>query len=242
MLAHHARAGAANMLVPQAYDTGWTELAQAFNETLSPGTVAALTGQAAPAANQAAAAESAVEVTNFPSSPDSPADRDWHNPVAAAMIAIGANSSGMILGANPKRCALTIQNNSASGGATFWIAFGTPAVQYNSIQLAPGAGLVRDARCPRDAVYILITGAAGVTGGVIEEDSYVDSPGGAYVPKNAGAEAWGFVSSPAPAPAPAPSAPLATMWSPPPAVAPSGGLSFGSAPGGDATGTVAVGF
>jgi hypothetical protein len=181
----------ANMLVPQAYDVAWTELAQAFNLTLSPGQIALLTGEPQAASN---AAPSTAPTASFPSVPMALGDRAFRNPISATMVPIGAGSNGVILGANPKRTGLTIQNNSASGGATFWIAFGQPAQQTFSIGLAPGQGLVREGNVPRDAVYILITGASGVTGGVIEEESFVDAPGELLPIANVGASAWGYGS------------------------------------------------
>lgn len=227
------------MLMPQAYDTAWTELAQVFNLALSPGEVAAITGipQSAAAAANAGNAPAAGAAASFPSLPMAQGDRPYGNPVSASMLPIGAGASGMILGANPKRVGLTIQNNSASGGATFWISFGVPATQNLSLALAPGVGLVRDGAVPRDAVYILITGPSGVTAGAIEEDSFVGPP----VPQppimspidwatvNTGANAWGYGDRAA-APPPLAPAPPASLWVAPPTSAPaSSSLSFATA-------------
>ena len=211
----------ANMLIPQAYEIAWTELVQPFNLFLSPGDIAAATGQAAPApAVGATAAPAQAIVTNFPSDRSFTGDRDYENPIAATQVPIGPSSNGFFIGANAKRTLLIVQNNSASGGATFWIAFGQPATQYNSISLTPGQSITLDASCPRDAVSILITGASGLVAGVAIEGSWIASFKTSYaIPGNVGAEAWGYVNA-APAPAPYMGAPAPAVVSAP-AAAPS---------------------
>lgn len=199
----------ANMLIPQAYEIAWTELVQPFNLFLSPGDIAAATGQAAPAPAAGATAPAQAIVTNFPSDRSFTGDRDYENPIAATQVPIGPSSNGFIIGANAKRTLLIIQNNSASGGATFWIAFGQPATQFNSIALTPGQSITLDASCPRDAVSILITGASGLVAGVAIEGSWIASFKQSYsIAGNVGAEAWGYVNT-APAPAPYMGAPAA---------------------------------
>jgi len=70
---------------------------------------------------------------------------------------------------------LIVQNNSATGGATFWVAFGQPATEDYCVSLEPGQSLTLDAACPRDSVNLLVTGASGITAGVIIEGSYSTS-------------------------------------------------------------------
>lgn len=184
---------AANMLIPQAYDAAWTDLSQPFNYYVSPGDA----GTAGTAAGAATGGPAAVaSVANFPSFPNAPGDRDWNNPQSAMMLQLGPSSSGQVLAANPKRTLLIIQNNSASGGATFWVAFGQAAVQYGSIALGPGQSLTLDAAVPRDSVNLLVTGASGLTAGVIVQASYVPPGSAPPPPGNIGAEAWGYVTAP----------------------------------------------
>jgi hypothetical protein len=186
------------MLVPQAYDLAWTQLEQVFNLTLSPGEVAAITGSTSPeslaAANEAIAEVAQGEITNFPSAPNSVADRPYSNPIACTQTPLGAGSNGQILPANKVRTLLIIQNNSNTGDATFWIAFGQPAVPDECIGLTPGQSLTLDAACPRDSVNINVAGAAGNTFGVIVEGSYLAQPPPTSG-VNVGAEAWGYTSS-----------------------------------------------
>ena len=171
----------ANMLVPGPTDLAWTVITQAFNEENSPGETAdlatALTGTTSSETSSTSTSSTTTEleesvITNFPSSPNTVGDRGYVNPITCTQTPITANTSGQVLPANTRRTLLIVQNNSTSGGATIWVAFGQTASEGLSIGLAPGQSLTLDASCPRDSVNLLITGASGTTQGVLIEGSF----------------------------------------------------------------------
>lgn len=190
----------ANVLIPLAYELAWTELAQVFNLTLSPGELAAVTGSTSPesiaeeATATAAANAPQFQVTNFPPAHNSTADRPYQNPISVSQQAIGANTNGQLLPANAVRTLLIVQNNSPTGDATFIVSFGQPGVfsGFGNINLTPGQSLTLDASCPRDSVNILVVGGTGFTSGVLLEGSFQAQP--PTPPSgNVSSEAWGFM-------------------------------------------------
>ena len=167
-----------NMLVPQAYDVAWTVITQAFNEENSPGEIASAAAALAGVTTTTSTTTTettGAEISNFPTGPNTPGDRPYLNPITCTVTPLTAGSSGQVLAANPRRTLFILQNNSASGGATFWLAFGQPATANQSLSLAPGQSITLDAACPRDSVNLLVTGVAGLTAGAVVEASY--SPG-----------------------------------------------------------------
>jgi len=187
----------ANMLIPQAYEIAWTDLAQVFNETLSPGEIVTLTGVATTAtassnsSSSSATAEAPTPVTNFPTGPNTAGDRPYSNPTTATQLPLSSGSSGAILATNPNRTLLIVQNTSGSTGATFWVAFGEPATPGRCIGLAPGQSMTLDVICPRDSVNISVSGSTGSDTGVIVEGSFEIQPPPA-ANENVGAAAWGY--------------------------------------------------
>jgi hypothetical protein len=219
-------------LIPNASDVAWTDAETVFDPTLSPG---ADTGyqNAADAVNAQGGAGGALGA--FPSEPNAPGDRDWSNPTSATPTPITASSGGVLLGPNPKRNLLIIQNNSASGGATFWVSFNFPAVPGQCIGLAPGQALVLDYIVPRDTVYLTITGAAGATQGTVIEGSY--SPGLTLARNPAYGTALGMPAR-APSPIPVSPATVAYGYVPPPQSIPSGVRAGGGQAAGVVQGAV----
>lgn len=187
----------ANMLLPDPYDIAWTVLEQAFNQTLSPGTLAVLAGTAAPsAAGSTVSAEGSggagSTISNFPSAPNSQADRPYQNPNTSILTPLGQFSGGQVLPANASRVLLIVQNNSPTTGGTYYVAFAVPAFTNGSIKLTPGQSLTLDAAVPRDSVNIATTGSTGSTEGVILEGSYNAVPQIPEGAPNIGAVAWGY--------------------------------------------------
>jgi hypothetical protein len=172
----------ANMLVPQAWELGWTVLTQAFNDENSPGEIASALSGTTPTTTAAGSTAPAEElpsaaVSNFPSGPLLVGDRAFVNPITSTQTPLTGSTNGQVLPTNRRRCLLIVQNNSATGGATFWVAFNQPAIQNQCVGLAPGQAMVLDASCPSDSINILVTGAAGVTAGTIVEGSYTNPAG-----------------------------------------------------------------
>jgi hypothetical protein len=105
----------------------------------------------------------------------------WRNPTTFQSVPVLATSSIIIpvLSLNMQRNALVIQNNSTATAPdiapTFWIGFNAQPQVGFALSLAPGAGLLFDIICPRDAIYVLPNGAVGasaVTQGVVVQGTY----------------------------------------------------------------------
>lgn len=172
-------------LLPRSSDVAWTKFgASVLNRRVGPGSGAA---PAAAAAATAAVANQAGPQGNNP---------HWLNPIVGQSIDL-SNANGVVIGANPNRCGILIQNNSASGGPNIWYRWGRPAKANGGTKIAPGAAILLDFTCPRSSLYVFVD-AAGLIGNIEE---YVHSPlppnfmvpsGGG--PSDIGIQAWGITS------------------------------------------------
>lgn len=129
----------------------------------------------------------------FPSGPNWVGGADWLNPVVATQVNLG-NVQGAVLGLNPKRVGLIIQNNSASGGPNLYVSFGSPAAVGQGLKIAPGGGVLMDFACPRSPIYV-ISDASGMVG-VMVELSNVPLPPATQMPaglSDIGLRAWGMI-------------------------------------------------
>lgn len=122
----------------------------------------------------------------------------WANPTTLQSVPIIASTPANtpVLSLNLKRNLLLIQNNSSATGAgntapTFYVGFNSqPQVGLALALLPGGAGVLFDIICPRDSVYILISGGVGVftVAGVAIQ--------GTYAPIQSGAPMGGVMSAP----------------------------------------------
>lgn len=138
------------LIPPQAWDVEWT----GFDVVLNLAPAYSCSANEAPtcstAASAAAAAVAAVAASGNP------------NAVVTHSVPIAANSGGAlsILGGNPNRKLLLLQNNSTATSPdvapTFYFGFGALANIGQGLALAPGVGMVLDVSCPIDAVYLTI--------------------------------------------------------------------------------------
>lgn len=119
-----------------------------------------------------------------------------------------AGSTGQALDAQPTRACLILQNNSAVGGPVLWYDFGQPAVENQSFSLQPQAGLViaNPDACPKEAVYVTISGSGTFYGKIYE--NALPQKMQQQVSATAAAAAWGIEAAPQlVTPAPAETAP-----------------------------------
>jgi hypothetical protein len=143
------------MLIPQAYEPGWTRLDDGiFNEV--------------PFAD---VPRPASQINNV-------------NAVSTTTTAITAATSSVraLMVANAKRRLLVIQNNSNATTAgdvppTFFIAFGQQAAVGVGLGLPPGVGIVLDYACPIDSVYITIGPFSNAGGSVVIQGAAVEGVG-----------------------------------------------------------------
>lgn len=180
-------------LVPRSADAAWTRLGKGkFNARPQPGGGESSSAAAA-AANSPAAQAAAAAAEAFPSGPNWVGGADWLNPVVAQQVDIG-NITSAVLGLNPKRVGLIIQNNSAAGGPNLYVSFGQVAVAGKGLKVAPNGGAVlMDFACPRNPVYVTVD-AAGMIGTIIEL-SNVPLPPQTQMPQGGqdiGIVAWGI--------------------------------------------------
>jgi hypothetical protein len=105
----------------------------------------------------------------------------WRNPTTFQSVPIISSTpvNTPVLSLNMARNALTIQNNSSATSPdvapNFYIGFNAQPQAGLSLTLAPGAGILFDIICPRDAIYVLIaggTGASQVIQGVVVQGTY----------------------------------------------------------------------
>jgi hypothetical protein len=149
--------GGINMLMPLSYDVEWTQLDEVFND------YPYQSGQAPPNA----------------------AGSGYQNPNRSATIPIGPNTLPNIalVGSNPKRVSIILQNNSTATGTdiapTMYFNFGAQAQVGIGIGLAPGVGLVLDINVQADSLYVTFgpetnTGNSVVIQGAVLETSRIN--------------------------------------------------------------------
>jgi hypothetical protein len=104
----------------------------------------------------------------------------WRNPSTFQSVPILSTtpSNVPVLSLNMARNALVIQNNSTATSPdvapNFYIGFNAQPQVGLSLTLAPGAGILFDIITPRDAIYVVISGASGapVIQGVVVQGTY----------------------------------------------------------------------
>jgi hypothetical protein len=146
------KTGGFNMLMPSPYDDAWTTMdGDVFNAY--PGKLG-----------------------------DDGGPSGYQNPNRSATIPIGpqTKSNLALVGINPKRVSIIMQNNSTATGTdvapTMYFNFGAQAQVGIGIGLAPGVGLVLDNNVQADALYVTFgpsinTGASVVVQGAVLETS-----------------------------------------------------------------------
>lgn len=105
----------------------------------------------------------------------------WRNPSTFQSVPIlpSTPSNVPVLSLNMQRNALIVQNNSTATSPdvapNFYIGFNAQPQQGLALTLAPGAGILFDIICPRDAIYVLIaggTGASQIIQGAVVQGTY----------------------------------------------------------------------
>lgn len=105
----------------------------------------------------------------------------WRNPTTMQSVPILSSTpvNTPVLSLNMARNSLVVQNNSTAispdVAPTFYVGFNAQPQQGLALALAPGAGILFDIICPRDAIYILIaggTGASQVIQGAVVQGTY----------------------------------------------------------------------
>lgn len=105
----------------------------------------------------------------------------WKNPTTMQSVPILSSTPANVpvLSLNMMRNALVIQNNSTATSPdvapNFYIGFNAQPQAGLALALAPGAGILFDIICPRDAVYVLIaggTGASQIIQGAVVQGTY----------------------------------------------------------------------
>lgn len=144
--------GGINMLMPSAYDDVWTTLdGDVFNAY--PGALG----------NQATSATG------------------YQNPNRSATIPIGPQTKSNIalVGINPKRVSILMQNNSTAvspdAAPTMYFNFGAQAQVGIGIGLAPGVGLVLDNNVQADALYVTFGPQINTDGTVVVQGAVLET-------------------------------------------------------------------
>jgi hypothetical protein len=133
--------GGINMLIPLAFDLGWTGLDEVFNDYPPP--------VPQPPAGSAASAAAAITQAMGPFA------------IVSSNVPLTNSASGQIFPTNYKRVILVLQNNSPTGGAVMYVNLGQNAGR-TTLTLQPQQGVLFDYNCPQDAVYVAWSAAGGL--------------------------------------------------------------------------------
>lgn len=162
------------LIPPQAWEIEWTALNDIILNLAPAGYVCDASETTTTTTTQA---DGTTVVTCAPAAPVQPSNP---NAVSTHSVTINTNSGGAlsILGGNPNRKLLILQNNSTATSPdvapTFYFGFGQLAQVGQGLGLAPGVGMVLDESCPIDSVFLTIGPSTNTDGSVVVQGVAVE--------------------------------------------------------------------